>query len=96
MRMLTLLSCVLALAAVGCGGKPDCNEAAKAWCERAKTCGGTPTADCETIVASACNQAAPAACNGSVDASACVSAASNEACGQVLAGQAPGCTLSCK
>jgi hypothetical protein len=96
MRMLLLLSGVLAVSAVGCGGKPDCNEAAKAWCERAKACGGNPTADCESIVANSCNAAAPASCKGSVDASECVSAASNEACGNVLAGLAPSCTLSCK
>ena len=95
MRMLLSLSCVLALAAVGCG-KADCTEAAKAWCERAKACGGTPTADCETIVANSCNQAAPAECNGSVNASECVTAASNEACNLVLANLAPHCSLSCK
>jgi hypothetical protein len=94
MRMLLPLFGVLALAAVGCG-KADCNEAAKAWCERAKACGGTPTADCETIVAASCNQAVPAGC-GTIDASQCVSAASQEACGNVLAGQPPNCTLTCK
>jgi hypothetical protein len=94
--MLLLLSCVVALGTVGCGGKPDCNEAAKAWCERAKACGGNPTADCQTIVANSCIAATPAECKGTVDASECVSAASQEACGQVLAGQAPNCTLSCK
>jgi hypothetical protein len=93
--MLLLSSCVLVLTAVGCG-KADCNEAAKAWCERAKACGGNPTADCETIVANSCNQATPAECKGSVDATECVSAASNEACGLVLANLAPNCTLSCK
>ena len=96
MRMLFLSSCFLAMAAVGCGGKPDCNEAAKAWCARAKASGGTPSADCETIVATSCIAAAPASCGAAVDASECVSAASNEACGNVLAGLAPHCQLSCK
>jgi hypothetical protein len=96
-RVRTLLFfCVLALAAAGCGGKPDCTEAAKAWCAQAKACGGTPTPECESIVTNSCNQAAPSACAGSVDASECVSAASSESCALVLADQAPNCTLRCK
>ena len=95
MRMLLLFSGVLALATVGCG-KADCTEAAKAWCARAQACGGTPSADCESIVANSCIASTPAGCSGSVDASECVTAASNEACGDVLANLAPNCTLTCK
>lgn len=57
---------------------------------------GKPSADCETIVANSCIASTPAGRSGSVDASDCASAASNEACGQVLANLPPTCTLTCK
>ena len=95
MRTLLLLSGVLALGAVGCGKGADCNAAAQAWCARAKACGGNPVADCETIVANSCIASTPVGCSGAVDASECASAASQEACGNVLAGLPPTCTLTC-
>ena len=95
MRTLLLFSAVLAMATAGCG-RADCTELAKTWCARAKACGGTPTADCENFVTNSCIQLTPAGCTEPADTSECVSAASNESCGQVLAGQPPSCTLRCK
>ena len=96
MRALILLSCGLALATAGCGGRADCTELAKTWCARAKECGATQTANCENFVTSSCIQLTPAGCTEPADASECVSAASSESCDQVLAGRPPSCTLRCK
>ena len=96
MRAMILLSCVLALAAAGCGGKADCTEFGKTWCARAKACGGTPSPECESVMTNLCIQSTPVGCTEPVDASACISGANDESCNQVLAGQPPSCTLRCK
>ena len=97
MKTLFLLSSVVVLAAAGCGGKADCTEFGKTWCERVKACGGTPTPACEGIMTNLCVQSTPPGCtNSNVDVSECVSAANGESCDQVLAQQSPSCRLTCK
>jgi hypothetical protein len=94
MRTLFLFSCVVMLAAAGCG-HADCAEFGKTWCARVKACGGTPTADCEAVATNLCAQASPGGCKASVDASECVSSANSESCDQVLA-ERLSCSLRCK
>jgi hypothetical protein len=97
MRTLLLLSCIAALGAVGCGKKADCGEFAKTWCARVSACGGTPSAQCESIMTNLCVQSTPAACTQqTVEVDECVSAANNESCNDVLAPRPPSCQLTCK
>jgi hypothetical protein len=96
MKLLIVMSCFVALATTGCGGKADCTELGKTWCSRVKACGGTPTPDCENILSNLCIASTPSGCTEPVDVSACVSAANSESCDQVLAAQPPDCQLRCK
>ena len=96
MRTMIVVSCFMALATAGCGGKADCAEFGKTWCSRVKACGATPTPDCENILTNLCVQSTPAGCSEKADASECVSGANGESCDQVLALQTPNCQLHCK
>lgn len=96
MKLLIVMSCFVALATTGCGGKADCTELGKTWCSRVRACGGTPSADCENILTNLCIASTPSGCTEPVDVSACVSAANSESCDQVLAAQPPDCQLRCK
>jgi len=96
MRTLIVMSCFVALATAGCGGKADCAEFGKTWCGRVKACGGTPTADCENILTNLCVQSTPVGCTEKPDVTECISAANAEGCDQVLASQTPSCQLRCK